>query len=131
MLRGSLGAGKTQLAQGVAEALGVTRAVRSPTFTLINEYPEARVPLYHVDLYRLDGVEDLATIGLDELFDGEGAVLVEWPERAADAVPDNALRITLQHAGETRRTIRIEADGERARELLSRFKDGAFARRHG
>ncbi len=82
-LRGELGAGKTTLVQGVAEALGIEEAVTSPTFTLINEY-RGVCPLYHVDLYRLSAPVDLWEFGVEEYLEGEGLVVVEWAEKVGD-----------------------------------------------
>src|SRR4051812_10338122 len=81
LLSGSLGAGKTCLVAGLAEGLGSAAEVGSPTFTLINEYKGGRLPLYHMDLYRLDKPAQIAGLGLEEYFDGGGVCCVEWPER--------------------------------------------------
>ena len=118
LLRGTLGAGKTQLAQGIARGLGVGGVVRSPTFTLINEYDDGRLPLYHMDLYRLEGEGELASIGLDDYVGADGVLLVEWPERAAGHFPADALRVTLDPRGPGERAITLEAGGPRAATLL-------------
>jgi len=81
LLEGDLGAGKTCFAQGVARGLGVSEQVTSPTFTLIREY-RGRIPLYHLDAYRLEGAADLFSIGVEEYLEGDGVLLVEWGERA-------------------------------------------------
>ena len=107
LLCGDLGSGKTVFARGVCQALGVpARLVRSPSFTLVNEYPGALGPVYHVDLYRLGGAADVASIGLDELLSSHGIVLIEWAERLPDP-PDGAIEIHFSHRGEDRREIRI------------------------
>ena len=80
-LEGDLGAGKTTFTQGVAKALTIEEPITSPTFTLINEY-EGKCPLYHVDLYRLEGPVDLWNLGIEEYLGGEGVVVVEWAEKA-------------------------------------------------
>ncbi|MGB0388625.1 MAG: tRNA (adenosine(37)-N6)-threonylcarbamoyltransferase complex ATPase subunit type 1 TsaE [Ardenticatenaceae bacterium] len=121
LLYGDLGAGKTNFTQGVAEGLGISGAVRSPTFTLVNEYQEGRVPLYHIDLYRLAGDADLATIGLDEYFDEEGIVVVEWPEKGPEWLPADALHIYLNHLSDWQRSLRIKASGVRAEALLRAY----------
>ncbi len=100
-LVGPLGAGKTTLAQGLAEALGVTGPVPSPTFVLIREYA-ARLPLAHADAYRLSGADEAAGIGLEELIEGAGVVVVEWAERIADLLPERTLWIRLAPDGDGR-----------------------------
>ena len=95
-LTGNLGAGKTVFTKGFAKGLGYTGPVTSPTFTLMNEYVGGRLPLYHFDLYRLEGGEsDLESIGYDEYFFGEGVALVEWAELAGDAIPPKAIWIKI------------------------------------
>jgi tRNA threonylcarbamoyladenosine biosynthesis protein TsaE len=119
LLDGTLGAGKTHLAQGIARGLGISGAVRSPTFTLINEYTEGRIPLYHIDLYRTEGNADLATIGLEEYLEGDGVVVIEWSAKGAAWLPTDALYITITPLNDTRRHFRFEAEGERAHTLLT------------
>ncbi len=106
LLIGNLGAGKTTLAKGILSGLGVAEEdeVSSPTFTLIHEYGEGRA--YHIDLYRLDTAAEVATLGLDELFDREAVVLIEWGERFPQLIPAEARRIHLDGSGETH-TIRF------------------------
>jgi tRNA threonylcarbamoyladenosine biosynthesis protein TsaE len=119
LLDGTLGAGKTHLTQGIAKGLGITGAVRSPTFTLINEYTEGRIPLYHIDLYRTEGNADLATIGLEEYLEGEGVVVIEWSAKGVAWLPTDALHITITPMDDTRRHFHFEAEGERADTLLT------------
>jgi tRNA threonylcarbamoyladenosine biosynthesis protein TsaE len=109
---GQLGAGKTQLTRGLAGGLGVDpRRVSSPTFVLMSEYP-GRLPVVHIDAYRMAGLGDLESIGWsDELFDGS-VTLVEWADRIADQLPADRLEITLEHAGESERLIRLTPRGE-------------------
>jgi tRNA threonylcarbamoyladenosine biosynthesis protein TsaE len=95
VLTGDLGAGKTTFVQGIARGLGATEHVASPTFTLIREYTTGRVPLAHVDLYRLDREQDVIDLALDELEDGERVLLVEWGDPVADLLGAERLRIEL------------------------------------
>jgi tRNA threonylcarbamoyladenosine biosynthesis protein TsaE len=107
-LTGDLGAGKTTFMQGLAFALGVKRPITSPTFTLCQEYETPFFKLVHMDLYRLNGPDDLLTIGFLEHLETGAVVAVEWPERGGDLIPPNALHITLKLSAETEtRTIEI------------------------
>ena len=99
-LTGDLGAGKTTLARAICEGYGVTDEVTSPTFTIVHEYQAPRSPVYHVDLYRLTGPQDLLSLGWDELVASRAVVLIEWPERAAELVPADHLPIELRHVAE-------------------------------
>ena len=94
-LHGDLGAGKTTFVQGLGFALGVHRPVTSPTFTVCTEYPTASFKLVHMDLYRLMGPDDLLTIGYPEYLETGAVVAVEWPERAGDLIPPDALHVTF------------------------------------
>ena len=93
-LQGDLGAGKTTLARAILRALGVTEAVPSPTFTLVQTYETDRLAVRHYDLYRVDDVGDMEELGLDEALD-EGAALIEWPEHAGSRLPTDALHVAL------------------------------------
>ena len=88
LLEGELGAGKSELARGVAKGLGVRETVTSPSFTILNVYESGRIPLYHFDWYRLESAEELYELGMDEYLGGDGIALVEWPGRCQDAVPE-------------------------------------------
>jgi tRNA threonylcarbamoyladenosine biosynthesis protein TsaE len=112
-LWGELGAGKTLMARGIAWGLGVPSMVRitSPTFTVINEY-EARLHLYHLDLYRIANEDDLDTIPWREVLYGNGVAVVEWPERLGQALPEDRLDVYLEIISETVRRITIEARGQ-------------------
>jgi len=94
-LHGDLGAGKTTFVQGLGFALGLKRPVTSPTFTLTTEYQTSRFKLVHMDLYRLTGPDDLLTIGYPEYLETGSVVAVEWPERAGDLIPPDALHVTF------------------------------------
>lgn len=95
-LTGDLGAGKTTLARAICEGYGVTDDVTSPTFAIVHEYSAPRSIVHHIDLYRLESVRDLQNIGWDAIVSGEGLVLVEWPERARERLPDH-VPIELRH----------------------------------
>lgn len=105
-LEGDLGAGKTALARVVLTALGVTEAMPSPTFTLVQTYVTARLTVRHFDLYRIEDERELEELGFDEALE-DGAVLVEWPERAGSRLPDDALKISLTIKGAQSRLAEI------------------------
>jgi len=107
LLIGNLGAGKTTLAKGILSGLGAAEPeeVTSPTFTLIHEYGAGRA--YHVDLYRLDTPQQVATLGLEEIFDRDAVALVEWGERFPDLFPAQRIEIHLQAVSESKRQITI------------------------
>ena len=105
VLEGELGAGKSELARGIAKGLGVTETVTSPSFTILNVYESGRCPMYHFDWYRLESADELYELGMDEYLGGDGIAVVEWPEMCPDAVPEGALRIRLEAAGENERKI--------------------------
>ncbi|MBN2498714.1 MAG: tRNA (adenosine(37)-N6)-threonylcarbamoyltransferase complex ATPase subunit type 1 TsaE [Deltaproteobacteria bacterium] len=122
-LTGELGAGKTCLVQGMAEGAGVDPAVAvtSPTFTILQTYP-GRLPLHHMDFYRLSSDTELFEIAYDELVEGGGACVVEWCEKLPAARPRDALVLRLQILDEDGREIAFEASGERAELLLERVR---------
>jgi len=111
LLEGELGAGKSELARGVARGLGVQETVTSPSFTILNVYESGRVPLYHFDWYRLENAEELYELGMDEYLGGDGIALVEWPGRCPDAVPEDCLRVRINACGENVRRIEIRPEG--------------------
>jgi tRNA threonylcarbamoyladenosine biosynthesis protein TsaE len=109
-LEGDLGAGKTTFTKGLAKGLQITRVVKSPTFTIIREY-KGRLPLYHMDVYRLqESGEDL---GFDEYFEGEGVTVVEWAHIIEEFLPETRLDITIRRNGEDERQLTLEPKGER------------------
>jgi len=95
-LSGDLGAGKTHLVKGIAQGLGIDADVTSPTFTLIHEYAGGRLPLYHIDLYRLDEAEEALKIGLDEYLESSGVTVIEWADKFAELIPADARWIKLR-----------------------------------
>ncbi|MDR7433949.1 MAG: tRNA (adenosine(37)-N6)-threonylcarbamoyltransferase complex ATPase subunit type 1 TsaE [Armatimonadota bacterium] len=127
-LVGELGVGKTCFIQGVARGLGVKGYVPSPTFTLIREH-HGRVPVYHVDLYRLEKPQELEDLGLEEILEGEGVVLIEWAEKVRFLLPPEHLQVELRFGqGDEEREILIVPHGERYRQLLHGFSQGPHAR---
>jgi tRNA threonylcarbamoyladenosine biosynthesis protein TsaE len=116
-LYGDLGSGKTHLSQGIAEGLGVKEHVTSPTFTLINEY-EGKYPLYHMDVYRLGGPEDMEDLGYEEYFYGDGVTLVEWADIVVDVLPGERLDIQFENLGESDRLLRLKGKGQRYNSLI-------------
>jgi tRNA threonylcarbamoyladenosine biosynthesis protein TsaE len=115
-LIGDLGAGKTTLVQGLVEGLGATVAASSPTFALIHEYPGGRMPVWHVDLYRIERAAELRELGLDEIIDrGRGLVVVEWSDRFPVLPPDH-LQVELRHCQGGRELV-TTALGPRSAEL--------------
>jgi tRNA threonylcarbamoyladenosine biosynthesis protein TsaE len=125
LLRGTLGVGKTTLAGAVAHALGVDGTVPSPTYVLVQEYPDARIPLRHADLYRLEAPSDVVALDLWDRIGHDGLWLVEWPERApGDAWPDERLEIHLDDEGGGRRATLV-AHGPRHARWLDAVGGGA------
>lgn len=123
LLDGDLGAGKTTFTKGLGKGLGIKRPVKSPTFTIIREYQSGRIPLYHMDVYRLEqgGGDDL---GLDEYFHGDGVNVVEWSKFVADQIPANYLRIIFRRddsKGDNVRTISFDPKGDRFESLTNQL----------
>ncbi|MGY3749921.1 tRNA (adenosine(37)-N6)-threonylcarbamoyltransferase complex ATPase subunit type 1 TsaE [Vagococcus acidifermentans] len=121
ILTGDLGAGKTTLTKGFAAGLGITQMIKSPTYTLIREYDTGRLPLYHMDVYRLsDGADEL---GLEEYFEGEGVCVVEWGELIRDMIDVPYIELTLQKiAGDDeQRAIKLTTPDDHLRQRLAAF----------
>jgi tRNA threonylcarbamoyladenosine biosynthesis protein TsaE len=106
-LSGELGAGKTCLVKGIARGLGITQEVTSPTFTLIHEYTGGRLPLVHVDLYRLETINQAIAIGIEDHLSGNGVTIIEWAEKIASLLPASTQHIELQFINDTTRRIRL------------------------
>ena len=107
ILIGNLGVGKTTFVQGLARGLGVSDPVISPTFTLLREYA-GRVPLYHVDAYRISRIDELREIGLEDYMMSEGVVAIEWGEKATGLLPKNYIKISIELLPDQTRKICIE-----------------------
>ncbi len=105
-LDGTLGAGKTTLVKGIAEALGVEEPITSPTFTILSEY-SGSLPLHHADLYRIGSSEELELLGFDELLDRDGVTVVEWSAKAR-TLPRGTIHISISIDGEGRRLIEVD-----------------------
>lgn len=136
-LEGALGAGKTCLAQGIGRGWGVEQTLISPTFVLIREYTrppsseeQDKTRLYHIDLYRISGVKEAWSLGLDEFLGASHAIcVIEWAERARSLIPSDHLWIELDFVGysnQTQRALHISALGERHQALLQAFRQAAF-----
>lgn len=122
ILSGDLGAGKTTMTKGIALGLGIEQMIKSPTYTIIREYREGRLPLYHMDVYRIeDGADDL---GLEEYFEGDGLSVVEWGKLLGEFMPDDYLDITIEKDSENleKRKLVIQAFGRRSELFLARIQ---------
>ena len=119
-VQGTLGAGKTTFARGVARGLGIAEAVTSPTYQLVQEYEGAldgggAVTFYHVDLYRVDSSAELASLALDDFIHGTGVALVEWAEHAGDTLPEESIQVRIEIADDLSRRLEVvEPAGEQA-----------------
>lgn len=111
LLWGNLGAGKSEMTRGIAEGLGVSGPVTSPSFTILNVYDDGRIPLYHFDWYRLESAEELYEMGMDEYLGGDGVAVVEWPSQCPEAIPETYLSVKLVPVGETEREITLTPMG--------------------
>ncbi len=121
-LYGDLGAGKTNFTYGIAQGLEVQEQyITSPTYTFVNEY-QGRVPLYHIDLYRLKEPGELEGIGFEEYLESDGVTVIEWAELAEDELPDEYLSVYFSSIDEKSREIGFFAEGERYEKLLDRLK---------
>lgn len=106
-MQGTLAAGKTTITKGIAESLGVKDVITSPTFCLISEY-EGKMPLYHMDVYRLDGAEDFANLGTDDMIYGNGVSIIEWSEKIMSELPQKTIKIVITPNEDNSRSITIE-----------------------
>ena len=121
LLVGNLGVGKTCLTQGIAWGLGIKEYAVSPSFVLVREL-YGRLPLYHVDLYRLDHVEEIEDLGLDEYLYGNGVCVVEWAEKGLAVLPAEHLMIEISYLSDTARSFRFKPSGQRYREVVNQLK---------
>lgn len=118
ILSGDLGAGKTTLTKGIAQGLDINQMIKSPTYTIVREY-EGRLPLYHLDVYRIG--EDPDSIDLDDFLYGDGVTVIEWGELLADSLPHDYLKIKLAKEEDGRRLM-FEAVGQASKDLLQKIE---------
>lgn len=104
-LIGDLGSGKTALTKALAKGLGIEEQVTSPTFTIIQEYSGGRLPLYHFDVYRLEGEEDMYELGYEDYFHGDGVCVVEWADRIKELLPKNTIYINIDYGSQENERI--------------------------
>ncbi len=107
-MTGTLAAGKTTITKGIASALGIEDCITSPTFCLISEYNGKSMPLYHMDVYRLDGPEDFVNLGVDDMLYGDGVCIVEWSEKVKSELPSKTIWMTITPKENGERLIKIE-----------------------
>lgn len=123
LLIGELGAGKTCLIQGIARGLNVKEYAFSPSFVILREY-HGRLPLYHIDFYRLNRIEEITALGLEEYFYGDGVCVIEWAENGMQILPSDNLLITMHYisASETGRFISLKPQGEHYHKLVKQLE---------
>lgn len=106
-MQGTLAAGKTTITKGIAQSLGISEDITSPTFCLISEY-YGKMPLYHMDVYRLDGTEDFINLGVDDMLYGDGVCIIEWSEKIMDELPKNTIILRIMPQEDGSRKIELE-----------------------
>ena len=121
LLVGNLGAGKTCLTQGIAWGLGIQEYTISPTFVIMREL-HGRLPLYHIDFYRLDNIPEISDLGLDDYLYGRGVCVIEWAEKGLEILPDDHLLIKIKYLSDNERTIEIEPKGKRYEDMITQLK---------
>lgn len=120
VLTGDLGAGKTTLTKGIAQGLGIQQMIKSPTYTIVREY-EGRLPLYHLDVYRIG--EDPDSIDLDEFLYGEGVTVIEWGQLLGEYLPEDYLAVVIEHHREGRDLV-LKPTGPRSESLMEAVLNG-------
>ena len=123
LLVGKLGTGKTCLTQGIVWGLGIKEYALSPSFVLVREL-YGRLPLYHIDLYRLDHIEEIEELGLDEYLYGNGVCVVEWAEQGLTVLPIEHLLIQIDYLSDTERSFQLKPSGQRYREIVAQLEHG-------
>ena len=122
LLVGALGAGKTCLTQGIAWGLDIKEYALSPSFVIVREL-YGRLPLYHIDLYRLDHIEEIAELGLDDYLYGNGICVVEWAEKGLNILPTEHLLIQINYLSDTERSFQLKPNGKRYLEIVRQLRD--------
>lgn len=127
-LSGDMGAGKTVFASGIGQGWGSRYRVTSPTYNLVHQHtrPNDNTILYHLDCYRMQSLDEIDSIGFDDIIDSNGIVLIEWAERIEDALPVNHLWIDLRVVEETRRNFILEARGDHYQHLVDTFRNEIY-----
>ena len=115
LLTGDLSAGKTTFTKGIGKAIGVKKIINSPTFTIVKEYRGDEFTLYHLDLYRLDGLNQ--DFDLEEYIQSDGICVIEWPYQVKELIPDEYIKVSLKLTGESNRSIEITFVGDRYKDL--------------
>lgn len=121
LLVGGLGAGKTCLTQGIAWGLDIKEYAASPSFVVIREL-KGRLPLYHIDFYRLDHLEEIAELGLDDYLYGNGVCVVEWAEKGVGLLPPEHLLIEMNYVSDTERSLKLKPSGKRYRQIVAQLR---------
>jgi len=121
LLVGDLGTGKTCLTQGIAWGLGIEEYALSPSFVVVREL-HGRLPLYHIDLFRLDHIEEIIELGLDDYLYGKGVCVVEWAEKGISVLPAEHLLVQISYLSESERSFRLRSGAKRYREIIAQLK---------
>jgi len=121
LLVGALGTGKTCLTQGIAWGLGIKEYALSPSFVIVREL-HGRLPLYHIDLYRLDHIEEIVELGLDDYLYGGGVCVVEWAEKGLSVLPTEHLMIQISYLSDSERSFQLKPSGKRYLQILAKLK---------
>ena len=124
VLEGDLGAGKTTLTKGIALGLGIDRIIKSPTYTLIREYRKGRLPLFHMDMYRIEESGGASEVGLEEYFYADGVCVVEWAQYIEDELPSTFLKVQIDRVGddESKRVICLVPHGKEYEEFINKLE---------
>ena len=124
VLEGDLGAGKTTLTKGIALGLGIDRVIKSPTYTLIREYRKGRLPLFHMDMYRIEESGGASEVGLEEYFYADGVCVVEWAQYIEDELPSTFLKVQIDRVedDESKRLIRLVPHGKEYEEFIKKLE---------